>query len=157
MVSSTWKPTANEEGSPGQGCGCSSRHSCSAQIHLRDSQVAQLCGQLVRPAEKEGGNEGPGKQASLNERIPPTTQGRRACPGFLPSVATNLQVHLAINPSILGLSDHRQTIRGEMVFYFAQLIFLHSMSAVGRDNLMLTFLHISWHLAVLRDCPQSPL
>lgn len=99
----------NEEGSPGQGWGYSSGH-CPTKGQSGGSAARQR--RRSQPGDRQASVKDslPGLPEAGEGRTPP---GR--LPGFLPSVATNRHIHLALNPSILGFSGHQQP-EGEWCF-----------------------------------------
>ena len=141
-----WKLTS-EQRSPGQGWASKGR---SGWLYCGDGEHRQADGKSTTR-----------KQASLKERLLPSPRGRSApslgnLPGFLPSVAANLHAHPALNPSILGFSGRQQPER-EWCFILFRVNIFTFCEHTGARLLNAHVFSISWYLAVLWDCPQSPL
>lgn len=137
MGSSTWKLTANEGRLLGQDWGCYDGHSCSAQAQKRQAGVPAE-GQRVLPGKERRRSPGLDRQALMKDLLHAPGQAELPLPGFLPSFATNLHAHLAMNPSILGSSDCQHQCRNG-VWFCSESIFLHSVSTLGHCYLMLMF------------------
>lgn len=118
--------------------------------------------QLVLPGTRGRWSPVPqtGKPPKYSDSLPWLGQGgtlqEEAGPAFLPSVATNLHTHPAINPSILGFSDCQQPVEERCFILLSVNIFTFYEHA-GLWLLNTHIFSISWYLAILWDCPQSPL
>lgn len=142
MASRTQTLTAKEKESPGPGWGCSSGHSCSAQIQRRASQVAR--GQRVLPGQQEGEAHTLGQIWTLPG----------PCLRFLPSVTTKLHV-LLLTPQ--SWSSEIATNHSENGVLFCLVNTFTFYERAGAQLLNAHVFAIPWCLAVLWDCPQPPL
>lgn len=114
----------------------------SGWLHCGDGEHCQADGKFTTR-----------KQASLKERFLPSPRGRSEpslgnLPGFLPSVATNLHAHLALNPSILGFSGCQQPEQ-EWCFILFRVNIFTFCEHTGAHLLNAHVFSISWYLAVL--------
>lgn len=123
----------NEEGSPGQGWGCSSGH-CPTK------------GQSGGSAARQRRRSQPGdRQASVKDSLPGLPEAGEGpeprlgdCLAFfhlLPQIAIFI---LLLTPQSWD-SQVTNNQRGNGVLFCSESIFLHSMSALGHDYLMLRF------------------
>lgn len=149
----------SEEGSPGRGWGCSGGHSPSIKTQQRGSQVALLWGRLVLPGRGEAQDQEIGRS---QWKIPSHTPGASlnpdwgACPIssiLLPQIS--MLVSLITPQSWDSWVANNQS--GNGVLFCSESVFLTFYEHAGTRLLNAHVFSRSWYLAVLWDCPQSPL
>lgn len=147
LAVSLLRVTGKEEGWPGRGWG----RSVGTPAPLRSSR------EVVGPGSGRRAGQG---WASLHGRRPPMPWGKLEPdrgPGVSYKSCKSLhhRAHLAINPSIPRIL--RSTPNGVVMVPVIHSVFLPSCEHSGARLFNAHIFSKSQYLAVLRDCPQSPL